>query len=94
MKPDPKILDDMARMAGGALNVFSGLQQQIREDVRARFEDMANRLDLVPREDFDQLQAMVVKLRQRVDALEKKPEKTEKPVRTAKAAAAKKKARK
>jgi len=49
MGRDPKILDDMARVAGGAVNILSGVQQQIRDDVKARVDDMADRLDLVRR---------------------------------------------
>ena len=49
MGSDKKVLDDIARVAGGAVNIISGLQQQVRDDMRARVEDMAARLDLVPR---------------------------------------------
>ncbi|AEP09265.1 accessory factor UbiK family protein [Micavibrio aeruginosavorus] len=70
MKPDPRILDDIARVAGGAVNIFSGLHQQIHDDIRARIEDMAAKLDLVPRDDFDRLAGAVDKLRKRVDELE------------------------
>ena len=68
--PDPKFLDDLARVAGGAVNIFSGLQEQIRNDVRTRFEEMATRLDLVPRDDLDQAKGMIDKLRKRIDDLE------------------------
>lgn len=71
MKPDPKILDDLARMAGGAVNIFSGLQQQVREEIRSRVDEMMSRMDLVPREDFERLEAMVAKLRLRQEELEK-----------------------
>lgn len=79
--PDPKMLDDLARVAGGAVNIFSGLQDQIRNDIRARMEEMATRLDLVPRDDLDRavgtitkLHGQVQKLEARLDALEgKKP---------------------
>ena len=72
MKPDSKILDDMAKMAGGAVNMFSGLQQQIRDDVRARIDELASRMNLVPREDLDRTTAMVKGLRDHVAALEKR----------------------
>ncbi|MBU0859655.1 MAG: accessory factor UbiK family protein [Alphaproteobacteria bacterium] len=71
MKPDPKIFDDLARMAGGAVNIFSGLQQQIREEIRSRVDEMLTRMDVVPREDFERLEAMVAKLRLRQEELEK-----------------------
>lgn len=78
MQTREKILDDIARVAGGTVGAISSLQRQIREDVKARVEEMAHRLDLVPREDFERLEARIHKmhgeienLRNRVVALEK-----------------------
>lgn len=71
MGPDARILDDIARVAGGAVNILSGMQQQIREEIKARMEDMANRMDLVPREDVDLLQARIDSLEARLATLEK-----------------------
>lgn len=85
MKPDPRIFDDLSRVAGGALNVFSGLREQLLNDIKARFEEMATRMDLVPREDFDRLEAQVKELQKQVAALSGK-----KPAAAPKAAAAKK----
>lgn len=81
MGPDPKILDDIARAAGGAVNILSGLRQQIREEVKSRVEEVADRLDLVPREDMDRAWSMIAALEQRIAVLEKqgKPEKAKKP---------------
>ncbi len=82
MKPDSRIFDDIARVAGGAVNIVSGMQQQIRDEIKVRVEEMAAKMDLVPREDFEHVEAMVKKLRaeqenliKRIDALEggKKP---------------------
>ncbi len=72
MGPDPKLLDDIARVAGGAVNVMSGLRQQVREEIHSRVEEIATRMDFVPREDFDQAQAMITKLRQQQDEMEKR----------------------
>jgi BMFP domain-containing protein YqiC len=69
-KPDSKMLDDLARVAGGAVNVFSGLQEQILNDVRSRVEEVATRLDLVPRDELDKALGMIEKLRQELRALE------------------------
>jgi BMFP domain-containing protein YqiC len=70
MGPDNKVLDDIARVAGGAVNILSGMRQQMRDDVRARVEEVAARLDLVPRDDFEQARAMIARLGRQVDALE------------------------
>ena len=76
-KLDPRFLDDIARVAGGAVNIVSGLQQQLREDLKSRVDDMANRADLVPREDMERAEAMIQKLRSRVDELETRLDKIE-----------------
>lgn len=68
-QPDPKIFDDIARMAGGAMNVFSGFREQISADIKARVEEMASRMDLVPREDFDRLELQVKALQKQIEAL-------------------------
>lgn len=62
----------MAKMAGGAVNVLSSVRQQIQDEIKARIDDMAARMDLVPREDMYRLEAMVKKLSARIDALEGK----------------------
>ena len=87
-KLDPRLLDDIARVAGGAVNIVSGLQQQLREDMRSRMDDIADRADLVPRDDLERAEAMIQKLRSRVDDLEARLEKLEgkKPVAAKKAA--------
>ena len=79
MGPDPKIFDDIARVAGGAVNIVSGLQQQIREDVKARIDEVAARMDLVPREDLDQALEQIRVLLSRVEVLEKRVETIEQP---------------
>jgi len=72
-------MDDIAQLAGGAAGLLSGVQQQIRDDIKARVEEMATRLDLVPREDFERVEGLLEKalaeqkeLKARLDALEKK----------------------
>lgn len=79
MQPREKILDDVARVAGGAVSAFSSLSRQVKEEVRARLDELAQRLDLVPREDFERVELMMFKAREeqnrlteRVAALEAK----------------------
>ena len=97
-KQDPRFLNDLAKMAGGAINVLSDVRTQIEEEVKARVEDIAARMDLVPREDLERLEAIIASLQadqkamqKRIDALEGK-----KPVRktAVKKTAAKKAAKK
>jgi BMFP domain-containing protein YqiC len=72
-------MDDLAQMAGGAAGLLGNLQQQVRDDIKARVEEMATRLDLVPREDLDRVEAILQKaleeqkeLKQRLEILESK----------------------
>jgi BMFP domain-containing protein YqiC len=98
MKPKEKVLDDIARMAGGAVSIMSGLTRQAREEIRARVDEMATRLDLVPREDFDRLEVMLAEarkeqtaLRKRIEALESQGKKTKSASKTKTGAKGKKK---
>ena len=61
-KNKDKVLDDIARVAGGAVNVASGLGNNIREDLKTRMDEMGDRLNWVPREDFEALELRVAKL--------------------------------
>lgn len=61
-KPDfnrEKILDDVARAAGETVGVISGLSRKIRTEIKVHVDDMATRMDLVPREDFERLEMTV-----------------------------------
>jgi BMFP domain-containing protein YqiC len=78
-----RVLDDLARVAGGTVGVLSDLGRNIREDLKTRADDLANRLDLVPREDFERLEAVLTNTRKIVEqqgkkiaALEKQNKKT------------------
>lgn len=73
-----RILDDIAKVAGGGVSILSGVRSQIRNDVRTRIDDIAHRMDLVPREDFDRLEAVLQETRARCEELEQRLEKLEK----------------
>ncbi len=79
MQAREKILDDVARVAGGAISAFGTIRRQVRDEVHARIDELAQRLDLVPREDFERVELMMFKAREeqanlakRLDALETK----------------------
>ena len=72
MSTREKMLDDLARVAGGTVSVFSGLSQSIREDIKTRVDELADRLDLVPREDFERLEKRIEALEEKLSAQEKK----------------------
>jgi BMFP domain-containing protein YqiC len=63
MQTDNRLLDDLARMANGALNTLSGLREEIESRVRERAERMLADMDMVPRDEFEAIKAMAQKAR-------------------------------
>lgn len=72
MKNREKILDDLAQVAGGTASIFSGMARNIREDLKSRIDDAAMRLNLVPREDFERLEAVLTETRRQLDEQNKR----------------------
>lgn len=77
MQTRNRVLDDIAKMAGGAASVMTGVKDEIEALARARFERLLGAMDLVTREEFDAVRAMAIKARTeqerlaaRLDALE------------------------
>ena len=89
-----KVFDDLAGMASGAAGIFADLRDQLRGDMRDRLKEVADRIDLVTRDEFLALEA-------RIEALEAllqpkpaaKKAAAPKKAKTVKKAAPKKKAR-
>lgn len=63
MQTDNRLLDDLARMAGGALNALTGLKTEIEGLVRQQLEQFVANLRLVTREEFEAVQALAAKAR-------------------------------
>jgi BMFP domain-containing protein YqiC len=51
--PRPRLLDDLAGVAGGAVSALVGLKQEASAIGRARIDEAIRRLDLVRREEMD-----------------------------------------
>ncbi|MEM6812166.1 MAG: accessory factor UbiK family protein [Pseudomonadota bacterium] len=74
--------------------MLNDLRQQIRDDVKARVEEVAGRLDLISREEFEKTEALLQSALKRLDEAEKKIAQldgSEKTVKTSAKKAAKKK---
>lgn len=67
-----KVLDDIARVAGGAVGFASDLKGQIADIVRAQIDAKAQDLDLVPRDDFEKLELMLIEAREAQQKLEER----------------------
>ena len=74
MASKDRLLDDIAKMAGGAASALGNIQNQIKEDVKTRVDEIAMRMDLVPREDFERVEAMLKEYRTKQDELLKRIE--------------------
>ncbi len=69
MQSENRLFDDFARMAGGALNVLSGVKTEIETAVRQQLEQFMSRMNLVTREEFEVVQAIAAKARDEQEAL-------------------------
>ena len=63
MAMDNRILDDLAKVASGALSGIGGMKQEVEGRLRAQFERILAGMDLVRREEFDAVKAMAAKAR-------------------------------
>jgi BMFP domain-containing protein YqiC len=69
MQTDNRLLDDLARVATGALGALTGVRSEIEGRLREQFERVLSRMDLVTREEFDAVKAMAAKARAEQESL-------------------------
>jgi BMFP domain-containing protein YqiC len=69
MQVDNRLLDDLARVAGGALGALSGLREEVEGRIRAQFERVLSQMDVVPREEFEGIRAVATKAREEQETL-------------------------
>ena len=70
MATENRIFEDLARVASGALGTLTGMREELETRIREQVERMLDRMNLVRREEFDAVQAMVAKARMTQEALE------------------------
>ncbi len=77
MQTDNRFLDDLAKVASGALGSVSGVKHEVEVRLQQQMEKLLARMNLVPREEFDAMKAVAqaareaqIKLEARVAALE------------------------
>src|SRR5471032_2713611 len=69
MQTDNPLLDDLARVASGALGALTGMRAEIEARIRDQLERVLARMDLVTREEFEAVRAMAAKARGEQDRL-------------------------
>jgi BMFP domain-containing protein YqiC len=72
MQTENRLLDDLARVATGALGALTGMRDEVEARMRDQFERILGRMNLVRREEFDAVQAMAAKARTAQEALEQR----------------------
>ncbi len=72
MQINNRLLDDLARVASGALGVAAGVKGEVEALLRQRFERILTDMDLVGREEFEAVKAMAAKARAEQERLAEK----------------------
>jgi len=70
MQVENRFLDDLARVANGAIGTLSGMREEIEALVRQRVERFLADMDLVTREEFEVVKDVAAKARTEQEALE------------------------
>ena len=77
MQTSNRILDDLARVANGAVSTLAGVKGEIDALVRQRLERLLADADLVTRDEFEAVKAMAAKARTEQERLAKRVQQLE-----------------
>ena len=69
MQTRNRLLDDAARIAGGAIGTLAGAKREIEALVRQQLERMLTSLEMVTRDEFEAVKEMAAKARSEQEAL-------------------------
>lgn len=72
MQTENRFLDDLARVASGALGSLAGVRSEVEVRLKQQFKKILAEMNLVPREEFDAVKAMATKARTEQLSLEKR----------------------
>ena len=72
MQTSNRILDDLAKVASGAVSTAAGVKDEIEAIIRQRIEKLLASADLVSREEFEVVKAMVSEARAEQERLAKR----------------------
>ena len=72
MQTSNRLFDDLAKVANGAVSTLVGVKDEIEALVRQRVDKLLTDSDLVPREEFEVVKAMVVEARSEQERLSKR----------------------
>jgi BMFP domain-containing protein YqiC len=72
MQTRNRLLDDLAKVTGGALSVMTGVKSEAEAVMRQQFEKVPDKMGLIPREDFEAVRTMAAKARDQQEELVKR----------------------
>jgi BMFP domain-containing protein YqiC len=70
MADRPRLFDDLAGVAGGAISALSGLRDEAEALIRARVDETIRKLDLVRREELEAVAELAANARAAQEAAE------------------------
>ena len=77
-----KLFDDLAKMATGALGSFGDVREQVRKLVKERVDLALSKMELVTRDEFERVEALAERARERQEDLEDRLKALEKSLKT------------
>ena len=69
MQTRNRLFDDLAKVANSAVGTVTGMKDEVEQMIRHRVENFIGGMNLVTREEFDVVQAMIVKSREEQEQL-------------------------
>ncbi len=72
MQTDNRFLDDLARVAAGAVGVLAGVREEVEARLRQHFERVLDGMELVNRDEFEAVKAMAAEARAENERLAKR----------------------
>ncbi len=72
MQTDNRLLDDLARVAAGAVGVLAGVREEVEARLRQHFEGVLDGMELVNRDEFEAVKAMAAEARAENERLAKR----------------------
>jgi len=86
MQTSNKILDDLAKVAGGAASTIAGMKSEAETMIRQQLQRLLSDADLVSREEFEVVKAVALKARTEQEKLTARVKKLEAKLAAAKPA--------
>ena len=72
MQTRNRVLDDLAKVAGGAVSTLAGIKGEVDTLIRQQLERLMAQMDAVPRDEFEAVKAVASKARVEQEKLEKR----------------------